>query len=131
MITLSYLTTTLTLPDDLLWSDRFDWQSVEQVKAYTLTGALILESGAKQTGRPITLQPEDQSAAWCPLSLLETLRAWADVAGREMVLTINGNAYDVVFRHEDGAISATPVVHFNSDAPGDFWLVTLRFTEIS
>lgn len=127
MITLTYNATTYTLPVDYRWSDEQNWQPVEQNISRTLTGALIVEVAQKIAGRPITLQPEDASCAWMTLAMLTALRAWAAVPGRQMVLTIAGTSYDVMFRHQDGAIEATPVVHYNAQDSGDFWLVTLRF----
>ena len=130
MITLAFGVVSLELPSDLLWSDQHNWQPVEQTASRSLTGNLLIDVATKTGGRPITLQPEDDRCAWMLRSTLDAVRAWAVVAGRQMTLTINGTAYTVVFRHQDGAISAAPVVHFNSQSSGDFWLVTLRFMEI-
>lgn len=50
-ITLSDGTTTIELPPDLHWRDEFSWTPVEQSTEYSLTGALIVQSGARQAGR--------------------------------------------------------------------------------
>ena len=127
MITLAYGGTTLTLPEDLRWSDQQNWQPVAQNVGYSITGAVIVDVAAKLAGRPITLQPEDAQCAWMTKTVLDTLLAWAAVPGRQFVLNVLGTAYDVIFRHQDGAIEATPVIHYNTQTAGDFWLVTLRF----
>ena len=128
-ITLQYQSTTLQLDPDLYWSDE-NWTPVEQTQQRTVTGALILSHSARIGGRPFTLEPIDDQTAWMPRSLLDTLRSWAAVAGREMTLTLRGQSYTVVFRHSDTAIEASPVFHFSDTDPGDWYRVTLRFLEV-
>lgn len=98
----------LTLPPDLLWTDEYGWKRVEQSKEYTSTGALHIESWARQAGRPMTLQGTQQRA-WCARGDLATLRTWADQPG--LVLSVNhrGTAYTVAFDHEQQAIEAEPL----------------------
>ncbi len=52
---------TLTLPTDLIWIDEFDWTPVQQTQTYSITGALIIESGVKKAGREITLSGDNSS----------------------------------------------------------------------
>lgn len=129
MITLQYLTTTLTLDPDLYWADENDWHPVEQSVQRTVTGALVVSTAARVGGRPITLQPEEEGSAWMSRATLDTLRSWAAVAGREMTLTLRGVARTVIFRHQDGAIEATPVVHYSDTDNSDHYRVVLRFME--
>ena len=130
-ITLTYSGTTLTLPEDLYWNDENSWAPVEQAIERSISGALIVSSSTRVAGRPITLTPEDQNSAWMIRSLLDTLRTWAAVPGREMVLTLRGTTYNVIFRHHDGqAIEAAPIKHCNDVQPTDFYTVTLRFMEV-
>jgi hypothetical protein len=129
-ITLAYSTTTLTLPDDYFWQDENAWHPVEQTAQRTITGSVVISAAQRLGGRPITLQPLDDSTAWMPYSMLSTLRSWAAVAGRVMNLTIRGVSRSVVFRHHDGsAIEATPIVHYSDVQSADFYLVTLKFQE--
>ena len=130
-ITLTYSGTTLNLPEDLYWNDEASWAPVEQSIERSISGALIVSSATRVAGRPITLTPEDQNSAWMIRSLLDTLRTWAAVPGREMVLTLRGTTYNVIFRHHDGqAIEAAPIKHCNDVQPTDFYTVTLRFMEV-
>jgi len=129
MITLQYSTTTLTLDPDLYWSDENDWHPVEQTVTRTVSGALVVNTAARVGGRPITLQPENEGSAWMARATLDTLRSWAAVAGREMTLTLRGVARTVIFRHQDGAIDATPVVHYSDTDNTDWYRVVLRFME--
>lgn len=130
MISLSYLGTTLQIHKDLLWSDEYNWQPVEQAVDRTIGGQLIVQSAARVAGRPITLEPEDDSTAWMPRSTVDLLRNWAADPGREMVLTLRGVARDVIFRHQDGGLEVRPVIHYDVPIDGDWYLCTIRLMEI-
>lgn len=129
-ITLTYLTTTLTLPEDYFWQDENAWHPVEQTAQRTITGSVVISASQRLGGRPITLQPLDDGTAWMQQSMLTTLKSWAAVAGRVMSLTIRGATRSVIFRHHDGsAIEAVPIQHFSDVQNADFYLVTLKFQE--
>ena len=131
MITLTDSTTTITLSPDFYWKDEHDWQAVEQKKTRTLTGALLVEEHARLGGRPITLEPPDDTSAWINKSDLEAIRAFAAVPGKIMTLSIHGNTYSVMFdRQSDGAVSAKPVVFFSDASGADFYLATLKLMEV-
>ena len=133
MITLTDGVDSIILHSDYQWIDEHDWHLVEQSVERGLTGALIVQLGTRLAGRPITLQPEDDSASWMRYSTLAVLRAWANLPGKQFSATIRGVARQVIFRHQDGAIGATPVTHHGSDgAPlaDDWYRVTLRLMEV-
>jgi hypothetical protein len=130
MITLSDGTITVTLHPDLYWSDENNWHPVEQTKAYTLTGALIVMSGERKAGRPITLEPEDDESAWMLKSTVNQLRNWALVAGKQLTLTLRGIAHTVLFRHEDGGLDARPVQHLSDVTDTDYYRCVVRLLEI-
>lgn len=130
MITLGYGATLLNLDPDLKWSDEFPWNVVEQSVERSITGALIVSVATRVAGRPITLVPEDDSTAWMLRSVVDTLRTWAAVPGAQMTLTMRGVAHTVIFRHQDGAIDAKPVVFYSDADASDWYLVTMRFTEV-
>ena len=131
VITLGDGTNVCTLSPDLYWSDENNWAPVEQSIQRSISGAVIVSTAARLAGRPITLTPEDQNSAWTQRTTLDTLRTWAAVPGREMVLTLRGTTYNVIFRHHDGqAIEAAPIKHCNDVQPTDFYTVTLRFMEV-
>lgn len=122
---------TVALSDDLFWSDENTWNPVEQTAQRTVTGALIVQAAQRVGGRPITLQPPDDSSAWMSRATVDDIRNLAAVAGREMTLTLRGNNYDVIFRHHDGAaVDANPVVFYRDEDEEDFYLVTLRLMEL-
>ncbi len=131
-LTLSDGTTLLTLPDDLEWADEHAWQPVAQSTGYSLTGALVVETASKQTGRPITLTG-DADRAWLSRAQVDQLMAWAAVAGKVLTLTLRGASRSVVFRHQDGAaISAKQIVPGApiSTPGGGTYVVTLNLMEI-
>lgn len=124
-------TTTIDVHPDLLWEDEFKWNPVQQTKEVSLTGAQIIQSGVLQAGRPITLRPPDDSAAWMPRVQVDALRNLAAVAGKQVTLTLRGVSRTVIFRHHDGvALEATPVVHYSDAVDDDWYLVTIRLMEI-
>ena len=46
---------TITLPDDLLWINEFEWNPVKQTTKRSLTVALLVQEGQLINGRPIVL----------------------------------------------------------------------------
>lgn len=76
VITLTVGGTALDLDPDLYWRDEFDWYAIEQSAERGLTGALIVDEGVRLDGRPITLTPPDDNAAWMPRAVLTQLQAW-------------------------------------------------------
>lgn len=131
MITLTYLTTTVTLNPDLIWIDEHNWFPVEQSVQRTITGALIVSTAERVAGRPVTLAPVDASSAWMPQATLDALRNLAVVPGRVLQLNIRGTSRDVIFRHHEGpAVEAAPVVHYNDVNSSDWFSITVRLMEI-
>jgi len=131
MTTLTYDGTTINLPDDLYWSDEASWQPVVQSAERTITGALVVQTHARIAGRPITLQPDSDNAAWITRETLETLMTWASIPDCEMLLSYRGISYTCIWRHHDGeVIQATPVVHYADVQSGDYYTATLRLMEI-
>lgn len=131
MITLSDGTTTLHLHPDLYWPDENNWHPVEQAVIRTVTGALIVSASTRVKGRPITLQPENDSSAWMSRATVEQLRNWCLVPGKQLALTLRGTTYDVIFRHHDSpALDPRPVVHWSDVQSDDWYLVTLKFMEV-
>lgn len=126
-ISLTYGSTTVDLPEDLLWIDRHTWSPVVQNYATSLTGAALIDSGVKTAGRPITLSG-DESHAWLTYSVVEQLKAWAALGECQMSLNIQGAAYPVIFRHyEPPALDLTPVVDYSAPDSADFFYGQLKF----
>ena len=114
----------VTLPVDLIWTDEFDWSPVEQNSYYTLTGALIVESGNKLAGRPITLAGAD-NAAWVDRTTLTAL--YAKLTGDPtMLLTLNdARTFNVKF-WADNPIQARLILDYNTPIGSDWYSLTIK-----
>ena len=128
--TLSDGTSTLALPDDLLWTDEFDWAPVANATARSVTGRLLVEAAGLTGGRPITLTGGDDYG-WIDRSTLEALHAWAGRPAVAFTLTLRGVQRSVIFATApQGAIEAKPVVDYALPEPADDYVVTLKFIEV-
>ena len=133
-ITLTAGAVTLELDPDLYWADEHSFAQIEQAVERSLTGKVIIYQGVKTAGRPITLQPSDNAAAWMPRATLTQLRAWEADPGLTLQLNLRGTTFPVIFRRFDGApIEADPVEFVADPLPGeigDWYLATLRFLTV-
>ena len=129
-ISLTDGSTVIDLHPDLYWSDEHTWAPVEQAVGRTLTGALDVQAAARIAGRPITLEPEDDNSAWMPYTTVQQLRNWAAVPEKTLVLTLRGETYSVIFRHQDGGLEAKPVAHRRDVQADDPYLCVIRLMEV-
>jgi hypothetical protein len=124
----------LALPDDLLWTDEHVWSPVVANISYLLTGALLVQSGTRQAGRPITLVGA-ADMAWVTRAVVETLYGWAADplavdSGRFELTLADARVFIVAFRFGDTAIEAETVMGFPARSDGDYYRLTLRLMEI-
>lgn len=124
--TLTYLSTTLTLPDTLSWPDEFAWVAVQERREYSITGALIIEVATRQAGRTITLEG-GENRAWLQRSDVLQLQAWAQLQAASFTLALRGTNYTVKFDQVETPIEARPVFDEADPAATDFYVVRLRF----
>lgn len=130
-ITLQKGVDAITLPPDLLWTDEFAWSPVAQGTERSVTGALLIDVSTRQDGRPITLTGTERHA-WLLRPEVQALRAWVALPGQAFALTINGQAFIVLFDHgtdeASRAFQVAPVVDYSDPEPADYYCsVTLRF----
>lgn len=119
----------ITLPADLLWTDEFDWTPIQQNKNYTLTGALVIESGKMLAGRPITLSGGDNHG-WASRATVKALYAALD-ADTTMTLTLNdARTFSVKFDHAATPIQARQIVDYNNPADSDHYSLTLKLITV-
>lgn len=125
---------TVTLPNDLFWKDEFEWTPTQKKADYSLAGSLILQTSLKLAGRPITLQPPDDSMAWLKRSTVELLYLWAKTPERVMTLTLeypsDTRSFAVVFAPEESPVEAKPVKPFPGYEDDDWFLCTIKLLEI-
>ena len=122
----------LALPAGMIWQDEFDWSPALSAQEYSLTGALVIDAGTRQAGRPITLAASDDRG-WSGMTRdkLITLRAKAAVAAATYTLQLaDGRSFTVAFRPGDEPITARQV--WDREVPPADWpyVVTLRLIEI-
>lgn len=89
----------VTLPDDLDWTDELSWSPVQQSAEPSITGATIVQIQARQSGRPITLEGTD--TRYVSGAGVAQLHAWSQAPGQELTLTLRSVSRAVIFRHHD------------------------------
>lgn len=118
----------VSMTDNFVWSDEFNYNQTEQSQERTLTGGLIIQSGKKLYGRPITLGP-----CWLPRSTVDELFA-LEASSNAMDLELpDGREFKVVFdRLRGAAIDAKPVHDYVNAANETDWQynVTLRLLTV-
>lgn len=124
----------LHLPDDLLWVDEYAWTPATSSVSYLLTGALLVQSGTRQSGRPITLIAAPDMA-WVTRTTLNTLYDWAALplsadSGRFELQLRDGRTFTVAFRHQDTALEAEPVKGFPAHSDDEPYRITMRLMHI-
>lgn len=124
--TLTYASTTITLHDDLSWSDEFAWRDTVIRQARTIAGALIVESAGRTKGRPITLAGSQQHA-WMPRSTVLQLQTAANLPGQKFTLNFRGVNYTVMFV---GELQVEAVMDYSDPEPTDNYAVVIPLMEV-
>lgn len=127
--TLTNGATTLTLPDDLLWPDEFDWNPVQATQAYSVAGALLIDRRSKLAGRPITLTG-NVDYAWSTRATALTLQTWAAQTNPTLTLSYRGVSYSVAFDHTRQPLRVTPIVEYADPSSTDECFFTLSLIQI-
>lgn len=125
MATTTHTLGAIAIPSGLIWVDEYNWVAPVRAHEYSITGALIVDEGTRQAGRPITLQGSNDHG-WVERNTLDELWQLANTATNTHVLTLaDGRTYTVRFAPED-PVSATPIVR--AEIPTDRlpYIVTLR-----
>ena len=119
----------LTLPEDLIWVDEFDWTPIEQTQTYSITGALIIQSGTKQAGRPITLAGGNDYGV-ISRATLKSLSAKLAI-NSPMVLTLNDErVFSVLFNHAKNPIEAKPWIDYSTPDDADFYTLKINLLAV-
>ena len=120
---------TLTLPDDLVWADEFDWTPVKQTLTEAVDGSLIVETGLRLQGRPITLVGAADSG-WILRGTLKALYALAQTASPRTLVLNDSRSFTVIFRHGEKPIEAAPVISFANPGDDDAYTLTVRLLQV-
>lgn len=117
------------IPRGMLWVDEFDWTPVEKAMEYSITGALLVDVGTRQAGRPITLQAVENQG-WFRLLNLKALHALASVADATYTFThADGRVFTVMFA-PDTPIQAVPIGRPELPSDNNPYVVTVRLIEV-
>jgi hypothetical protein len=119
----------LEIPEDVWWSDEFEWMPVEQSVTRSLTGARIVQSGIKQKGRPITLTSYE-NGGWVPRSLVLALQAQrANPTGSYLLTLADGRSFNVAhdLERQFEAAPIWPAADLHADSK---YRITLPLIEI-
>lgn len=117
------------LPQDLRWIDEHDWSAVAQsAPERTLSGSQIIQQGVKREGRPITLSADN---VWLPLSTVQKLRDWTDIAELKMSYThYDGRSFQVIFALHEQAIKAEPVQFSTPELADERYMATIKLITV-
>lgn len=120
----------IALPDDLIWTDEFQWQAAVSNVTTTTTGGIIVQGGARTAGRPITLAGSI-NYAWLLRPDLQALTAEADVFGTQYTLQLHdATQYTVQWAPGEGRIQAEPVREVANPSATTRYFMTLHFITV-
>ena len=103
---------TITLPDDLLWVNEYQWNPVEQNIDRSLSGALLVQEQNKLYGRSVVLSGGTE-AGWVSRSTVVALQALSEMANKIMTLTLpNNTQLSVIFDRDENPVEAQQIFPF-------------------
>lgn len=111
----------VTLDNELVWVDEFDFAPVIASAERTVGGRLVIQERSLQGARPITLQG-DEDRGWQKRSTIEALKNMAGITGATYTLIYGTFTTIVRFRHEEGnPVQFAPVKDYLPDPGTDEW----------
>ncbi len=119
----------LTLPEDLIWRDEFEFSTIAQSKRRTITGALVVQESVKLKGRTILLEGGD-TFAWITRAQLILLKAKTDIVDSTFTLNFHGTSYTVRFDRDNGPIKAQTIRDCTDPSPDDPYSITVALITV-
>ena len=119
----------IQIPRGMVWVDEFAWQPVEKSAEYSITGALLIDSGVRLAGRTITLQA-DTDAGWITRATLLALQALAATPEGVHTLTLADTRTFTVQFAPGECIAATPVARPELPPSHHPYVATVRLIEV-
>ena len=121
----------IEIPKGMMWVDEFNWSKTVNSKEYSLNGSLIVETGIRSFGRPITLQ-SDENSGWVKRSSVGKLQEWADkMVELEFTDILNVSRKCVFDNSNDEAVNFQPVSGFTDGLQGEWYIGSVKMFEIS
>ncbi|MFK0570084.1 hypothetical protein [Endozoicomonas sp.] len=123
---------TITLPDDLLWINEFEWNPVEQNVERSLTGALLVQERQITHGRTIVLSGGNE-AGWVSRLTVKNLFALSKAANKTMSLTLpDGRQFSVIFDRSNGSpVEAQQVLPFAYPEDSDQYFLKIKLLTLA
>ena len=123
---------TVTLPDDLLWQNEFEWNQNTQSQDRTLSGALVVQTAARLYGRPIRLVG-GTTGGWITRATAKAIRALEADPVKVMTLTgLNDEApLAVMFDRSNGpAFESQMIMRFANPDDQTWYSCALRLITV-
>lgn len=120
----------LTLPDDCVWANEFDFVPIAASVGRTASGRRMVRETALSAGRPIDLGGE---SAWISRAGLQSLHALAETVGWSGTLTLHdGRVFGVRFRtQEEKPVEAVLVTDYaDPDDATSYQLTAVRLETV-
>lgn len=109
----------LVLPNQLIWTDKYEPAGVAQSVARTLGGNPVVFTASLKGGRNITLEA-NKGVCWLNADEVAAIKLMADSPGATYDLTWGEETMTVVFRHhEPPAVELTPLYPLMDEYPKD------------
>lgn len=117
------------LDGDMVWVDEFNWPTVVRASEYSLSGALIVDSGMRLAGRPITLAGS-ADGGWVTRATVDALRVLASALPGQYVLTLaDSRSFNVIFAPDEPLV-ANQVVDLSDPAVDWWYIATVKLIEV-
>lgn len=116
----------VTLNPNLVWTDKYQSQTVLQTQLRTLDGTSVVYTRGLTGGQNITLEATTDQG-WLDLTMVNALMGLAATPGAAYTLVIDGTSYEVVFRHHEApALDLTPLIARTTPDAGDYFIGTIK-----
>jgi hypothetical protein len=119
----------IDLPDDIIWTDEFDFQPVAQSVTRTIAGNHVEFNQALVLGRPITLEASE-TQGWLTKTQVDALQTLAATPGATYTLDIGAQTFTVAFRHDEDAFDPQPFLQRIDPDAGDFFSAIIRLRTV-
>jgi len=122
----------ITLPDDLLWINEFDWNPVAQTTERSLSGALLVQEGQLSHGRSIVLSGNGE-AGWVARKTVLELQDLIAAPDKAMTLTLPDlRQLNVIFDRSYGSpVAASPVLKEAYPTDNSYYYLSLKLITVS
>lgn len=112
------------------WVDRFSESSVVADTRRFLSGNLRVLQAPTSAGRRITLDSA-QNQGWLSLDQVTALQGLSEVLGATYTLDFDGELYEIVFDHSEGAaVDYVPLIYKPSYVSGDYFTGTIHLLTV-